>query len=350
MSDRAPPATRPLLCAQPRTTPVPQPPGLAPRRESAIEVIQDKWVNGTVLHYCFLAGPDWDWPDHQKEVVRWAFTTWKGIGIGLSFAEVDDPGEAEISIGASQSDGSWSYVGTDILKYKDRGRTMNFGWDLRTVWGHATALHEIGHTLGLAHEHQNPKSGIVWNDAAVYARFSAPPNNWDHDKIFHNILEKIPADTIEGSTWSPDSIMEYPFEPGLITAPAPYNTEGVPENTQLAPSDIAWVKSFYPDGVAPTQIVPMQFQKLTTTAGSQCDYVFEPTASRAYKVQTIGNSDTKVVIFEERDNEPRYLTAGDDSGMDANVAVNVKMVKGRKYTIRVRIHYVSGDGAGLIIV
>jgi len=286
----------------------------------------------------------------QKEVVRRAFKTWKDLGIGLSFAEVDDPSEAEITIGRAQGAGSWSFIGTDVLKYKDRGRTMNFGWDLRTEWGHATALHEIGHTFGLAHEHQNPKAGIVWNEAAVYARFSGPPNSWDHDKIFHNILEKIAADKIDGSTWSPDSIMEYPFDPGLIVLPKPYDAEGVPRNTVLAPSDIAWVRSFYPDGGAPAAIAPMEFHKLATTPGGQCDFTFEPTASRDYKVQTIGNSDSKVVIFEERDGEPRYLTAGDDSGTDANVALTVKMVKGRTYTIRVRTHYVSGDGAGLIIV
>ena len=52
----------------------------------------------------------------------------------------------------------------------------------------------------------------------------------------------------------------------------------------------------------------------------------------------------------EKISRPRFLTAGDDSGVDANVALNVRMVKGRRYTIRVRMHFVSGDGAGLIIV
>ena len=48
-------------------------------------------------------------------------------------------------------------------------RTMNFGWDLTTSYGHDTALHEIGHTLGFPHEHQNPTAGIVWNEPAVLA-------------------------------------------------------------------------------------------------------------------------------------------------------------------------------------
>src|SRR5579875_356808 len=295
------PSEAPLLCAQPLTNPVPLPAGLAPEREAAIEIVRDKWVNATVLHYCFLQSPNWQWPDAQKDVVRWAFKTWKDIGIGLSFVEVEDSTEAEICIGASQTDGSWSFIGTDVLKYKDQGRTMNFGWDLRTEWGHATALHEIGHTLGLAHEHQNPKAGIVWNEAAVYTAFSGPPNNWTHDKIFHNILEKIPGDTIEGSTWSPDSIMEYPFDPGLIVGPKPYDTAGVPRNTTLAQSDITWVKYFYPADPATSTIAPMELRKLSATPGAQSNFVFEPTATREYKVRTLGQSDTKVVIFEERE-------------------------------------------------
>lgn len=345
----APTAAR-LLCAQPKTVSAPLPAGLAPERASAIEIVSDKWVNGTVLHYCFLQSANWDWADAQKEVVRWAFATWKNLGIGLSFAEIADATDAEICIGAGQTDGSWSFIGTDILKYKDQGRTMNFGWDLRTEWGHATALHEIGHTLGLAHEHQNPKAGIQWNESAVYAYFSGPPNNWTQDTILNNILQKIPSDTIDGSSWDPHSIMEYPFNPGLIIAPKPYDTTGIPENTTLAPTDINWVKSLYPETFAPQSIAPMDLRTLGTTPGDQSDFVFEPQATRSYTVQTLGQSDSKIVIFEDRDGEPRYLSGGDDSGTEDNVALSVRMIKGKKYTIRVRTHYSSGKHSGLIVV
>jgi hypothetical protein len=331
-------------------TRVPLPAGLAPARASAIEILADKWVNGTVLHFHFLENaPDWNWPDDQKAIVRAAFDIWKNLGIGLSFIEVDDPGEAEICIGRDQNDGSWSYVGTDILRYKDRGRTMNFGWDLRTEWGRATALHEIGHTLGLAHEHQNPKAGIVWNEAAVYDHFSRPPNNWDHVTIYENILKKIPAAEIAGSSWSPDSIMEYPFDPGLIVAPKPFD-EGVPANIKLAQSDVEWVRYFYPEELPMAEIAPLQIHKLTDKSAGQCNFIFKPMATREYKIQTVGESDSRVVVFEQRDGEPRYLTAGDDSGVDSNLAIAVRMVKGRLYVIRVRVHYIAGDGAALVLV
>ena len=46
---------------------------------------------------------------------------------------------------------------------------MNFGWDLTPLGRSTTALHEIGHTLGMPHEHQNPFAGIAWDEETVYA-------------------------------------------------------------------------------------------------------------------------------------------------------------------------------------
>lgn len=48
---------------------------------------------------------------------------------------------------------------------------MNFGWPLDTPYGRDTAMHEIGHALGLEHEHQNPFAGITWDIDAVRRYF-----------------------------------------------------------------------------------------------------------------------------------------------------------------------------------
>jgi hypothetical protein len=338
-----------LSCLMPVVEAVPLPPGLGPEREHAITLIQNKWVNGTVLRFHFLASPKWNWPAAQMKAVRDAFAKWKAVGIGLSFLETNDPSEAEIRIGFWQGDGSWSYVGTDILKYSKDGRTMNFGWDLTTEWGGATALHEIGHTLGMPHEHQNPNSGIVWNEARVYQVFGGPPNNWKPEQTFHNIIRKLNPAEVEGTGWDPTSVMHYPFQAGLISAPAPYDA-GVPRNTDLSDLDKAWVATVYPPLGAPQPIAAMQFERLMAADGEQRDFVIVPEATRDYVIQTVGQADCKVVIFEERDGEPRYFAAEDDSGEPANATLKVRLVKDRRYIIRVRIHYLlTSDGVGLLV-
>jgi hypothetical protein len=296
-----------------------------------------------VLHYAFLAAADWDWPEPQKQVVRNAFSIWKSLGIGLKFKEVQDPTEAEILIGRRQDNRSWSYVGTEILKWRDAGRTMNFGWDLTTAWGHATALHEIGHTLGLEHEHQNPLSGIVWDEQAVYDHFLRS-DDWDQQTTYNNVIAKLSSNSIEGSNWDPTSIMHYPFDPGLLKLPHPYDVDGVDENVDLSIPDQAWVRHWYPvQPAAEISIAPLSMHPLPTSPGSQADFVFEPEATGKYTVSTVGPADTRIVVFEDRDGEPRYLAAADDAGTDANASITTQFVSGRKYHIRVRVAHADAD-------
>src|SRR4051794_2306320 len=81
-----------------------------------------KWVNGTVLHFRFL--DDSGGVQDQQDVVRGAFQEWKDLGIGLTFDEVDKASESEIRIGFVSGDGSWSYVGRDVLGIGTNDRTM----------------------------------------------------------------------------------------------------------------------------------------------------------------------------------------------------------------------------------
>ncbi|MGF7213458.1 hypothetical protein GGE65_008101 [Skermanella aerolata] len=328
-----------------------------PGRASAILSLADKWANGTVLHYYFFDQASdretvhfsdgtsrevsWVGSNVDKEVVRQAFADWKELGIGLEFKEVDVRDEAEIRIGFMDGDGSWSYIGTQVLNSGPNERTMNFGWSLQGSDGRDTAIHEIGHTLGLPHEHQNPNAGIVWNEEAVYADLADPPNSWSREKTFHNIIRKLPADSVQGSTWDPDSVMHYPFKAGLILKPEEFMTEPLTPAGGLSNRDDTWVKSFYPpinnEGMA--KLEPSRSQVLTVKNGEQQNFLIEPAATRYYDIRTFGTCDTLLALFEMRSNTWRYLTAEDDSGEDRNASLRVKLVKGRRYAARVRLKY-----------
>jgi len=227
------------------------PANVSGHRESMIIVSDKKWVNGTKLKYYFFKGGNdgsptsWRGTNAEKEIVRQAFRAWKRIGIGLEFEETSDRYDAEIRIGFMIGDGSWSYLGRDVIDIarSPEERTMNFGWNISNDLD--TAIHEIGHTLGAPHEHQNPNAGIDWNEEAVYQDLSQSPNFWDRETTYRNIIRKLPVSSVFGSDHDPNSVMHYPFGPGLINSPAQFQN-GIYPPGGLSAKDKEFAKVFYP--------------------------------------------------------------------------------------------------------
>ncbi len=339
--------------------------GFTGPRMEAIIVNKSKWVNGTDLRYYFfdrdtdgdnvvLADGSTEWrtwttDDAHRDLVRGAFESWKAVGLGLRFLEEGRREDAEVRIGFMLGDGSWSYLGKDVLERGTNERTMNFGWDLvhhRETPDRDTALHEIGHTFGLPHEHQNPYAGMVWDEERVYAEFARPPNSWSREKTDWNVIRKIPPDTVQGSSWDPDSIMHYPFEAGLILTPERYRTEALQPAGGMSPRDVTWARTFYPpmgDDPLP-ELVPFQSQQLSIGPGEQRDFTIRPTVTRPYTFQTFGQSDIVMVLFEDVEGTLRFLAGDDDSGEDRNATFEVKLFSERVYVVRIRLYYSSASG------
>jgi hypothetical protein len=346
-------------CALPKIPERALPAGLPDARERLIRYVEKKWVNGTVLHYYFFDrqtdGDNGSWVGAaaQKEAVREAFQTWKDLGIGLEFLEVSNREEAEVRIGFMQGDGAWSYVGRDIIDIASdpNERTMNFGWDLTTDYGRDTALHEIGHTLGFPHEHQNPFSGIEWDEEAVYEHFRGYPNYWDEQTTDWNILRKIPSGAVTGSEWDPDSIMHYYFEAGLIKKPVEYAGGLFPESG-LSEHDIAEVRKFYPsiDKSTEPELKAYESQRIMIGAGEQINFRIRPEFSRTYTIQTFGVSDTVMVLFEDDDGQKWYIAGDDDSGYRRNAKIETRLFRGREYILRVRLYFSELSGQAAVLM
>ena len=125
-----------------------------------------------------------------------SFQTWFKLGIGISFRS---RGERGRRAGAHRlrprATDRGRTSGRDVLNTKDAAqRTMNFGWALTTPYGHDTALHEIGHTLGLRtrapeperRHHLEPRRGAELLQRARRTTGRKTQIDW-------NILRKIPT-------------------------------------------------------------------------------------------------------------------------------------------------------------
>ncbi|MEO6733511.1 MAG: M12 family metallopeptidase, partial [Ferruginibacter sp.] len=358
-------------CSNPKMPARELPAGISNERARAILNNVAKWVNGTTLHYYFFDKStdgeevkftngtkkfiSWKGTPAQMDVVRKAFGIWKKIGVGLIFEEVKNREDAEIRIGFMQGDGSWSYVGRGVLNQKVNDRTMNFGWNIAVPDPHNgidTAVHEIGHTLGLQHEHQNPFAGIVWDEEAVYASLGAPPNNWDRETTFHNIIKKLDKKEVNGSNWDPDSIMHYPFEAGLIEKPAQYS-QGLEPAGGLSKQDSKYALEFYPATNPNKDIVVTEGIKyeIPVKNAEQQNYIFKPTVTKYYQIQTLGKLDTVMVLSEKlAGNKLQYLSGDDNSGTDDNAMIKIKLFRGKTYVIKLKVYYKASKTKTYLLV
>jgi hypothetical protein len=324
-------------------------PSVSLSRQSAIVTINQKWVNGTTLHYAFFENEarfaHLAATEAFKKVFRDGVKAWTELGIGLKFEEVKSRADAELRIAFQKNDGHWSYIGKDVLNQGVDDATLNldptagnFNWE--------TAAHEIGHSMGLPHEHQNPKAGIVWNDEAVYAALAKPPNQWSRETTFHNIIRKIDADTVQGSNWDKDSVMHYRFEAGMITAPKEFKTKPLVPAGGLSARDREWIRTFYPPLTAAME---PELPLLTTKAidvppGGQINVILKPKSNRYYKIQTFGESDVVAVLFERTSSGDVYITGDDDSGEDRNALIRQRLLQGRTYILRIRLYHANHSG------
>lgn len=365
-SDDLAPRYRHRYCNARSTQPRVFGPGLSADRVRAINSMGDKWVNGTELSYYFFDKPtdgetvtavdgttsfvSWRGSNAEKAAVRQAFDRWATLGIGLKFKEVPTREQAMVRVGFMAGNGSWSYVGRAILGIATDQRTMNFGWSVAA--DPDTAVHEIGHTLGFEHEHQNPFSGIVWDEEKVYAALAAPPNQWSRDKTFFNIIRKLDTSQLQGTTWDPDSVMHYPFEAGLIRSPTKYLTQPLQPAGGLSPRDVSYVKQLYPPQGPMTgfpELKLMESRPLNLNAGQQIDLRIKPTRSRNYEIRTLGSADTVIVLFEDVNGQLKYRGGDDDSGEDRNAYLKLRMARGSVYVLRLRLYYADRAGETAVL-
>lgn len=205
-------------------------------------VTNKKWSNGRTLRVKFMGGDP-----RVIERIKPYFTEWTKYA-NLTFRFVTS-GDAEIRVSLVAGDGSWSYIGTDALTIPQSRATMNFGWLLPSSMEDEysrVVLHEVGHALGMPHEHQHPEGGVPWDREAVYRYYSGPPNNWDKATIDRNLFARYSKTITQFTAFERDSIMLY-----AISAELTLGDWSVGWNRTLSATDKAFVAEQYPGRVDP---------------------------------------------------------------------------------------------------
>ncbi len=216
---------------------------------------------------------------------------------------------------------------------------MKFGWlDTEVV------LHEFGHAIGLAHEHQSPRQGIEWNEQAVIEALSGPPNYWSEFEIRTNVLEKYREDQINGTEFDPDSIMLYFFPPEWTK-----NGQGTKGNTALSDKDMEFVGSAlaYPfpsdESIPRLSVVQDAVVNAELPAGDHHLYCFSVGDPSAVTIETLGDTDLVLSLFGP-DSKSAFIASDDDSGEERNARI-VRHLPPGKYFVETRHYSRRGDGS-----
>jgi len=311
-----------------------RPQALAPPRGGrvrAIAPIGKTWMNGSVLHVRFLGGTP-----AQRALVREQAGWWTEVA-NLQFVFDDSP-QAEIRIAFDPADGAWSYVGTDCRGIPSAEPTMNLGF---TDGG--TTAHEFGHAIGLAHEHQNPAGGIVWNEPVVIAALAGSPNFWDEATVRHNVLDKYRFDQVKGTQFDPESIMLYFFPGSWVKSGI-----GTKSNDVLSALEKTFIasKDAYPR--IPVQAVELTINAAPTSAsigkpGEEDLFTFTVKTSGRHVIETGGQTDVVMKLFGPN-SQTKLLAEDDDAGVGLNARIAVSLIPGQ-YFAQVR-HYNKARGTG----
>lgn len=185
------------------------------------------WPLGTTLRVQFLGGTP-----EQQNAFRAAMAQWLQSA-NLRTQEVEG-GPSDVRVSFS-GDSNWSFIGTDGGRVAPDQPTITLegGAALPSAY-----LHEIGHVLGLVHEHQNPSANLPWDREAVYA-FFGQRMRWPRQTIDLNIFAST---NYPGQrAFDPQSIMNLAFDPSMFT-----NGQRVGPGNTLSASDRAYIAQLYP--------------------------------------------------------------------------------------------------------
>ncbi len=210
------------------------------------------WPAGKILNVCFRNGSDDRRAMFAATSKGWFDGTTLSADFGSppTFRTCDSAQLSDIRVSFSGTS-SWSYVGTDSLKYAPSGASLNIGYaalgpldsyDLTKF--KRLILHEVGHAIGFEHEHQSAASGC---DAEFDWEYLYRGMGWPKEKVDRNMKALVagPRSNWITTPYDKTSIMHYAL-PEKFFKNGKQSPCYIPENNAISEIDKQLVMKTYP--------------------------------------------------------------------------------------------------------